>query len=307
MRVLHVWDECGIAGMLSRTFRERGIVCNVVKRFGFDNGLHQDSYYNTRLIVNLAYPPVKSEDVCLKRKLYLILPSFLRGLAWKLFSFNRTLCFYVMAMKQAKNYELVHIHSLFWMCLFVPFKPKVLLFHGDDIRESPSLKGRFKRRLNRSVVRLLSLWHTIYVSTPDLVGELPNTKYVPNPVDDRLFHPRKSNVNPKGHALFFLNWFGNLDWAEKIAVNHGWKLTVLNRSRQEHVQYAGMPKLLSYFEVFIDRKNIRSLSKTALEALAMGLRVVRWDGEIVEGLSDEHRLDNVADCWMQIYKEKLKS
>lgn len=305
MKILHVWDECGIAGMLSRELRKKGIVCDVLKRDGFDTGLKQDAYYNTETIVHLISPPKVKDDASGKRKLYLLLPKFLQRLAWRFLHYNRTLRFYISVMKRSRQYDILHIHSLYWVALFVPFKTKLFLFHGDDIRQSPSFKSKVRRKINRTLVRLLGLTNQLYVSTPDLVTELPKLQWMQNPIDSELFIQLKPNVNPKNKALYFMNWYDDYNWAKHQAKQLNCELTILNRSKQEFVQYEGMPRLLSYFEYFIDRVNIKSLSKTALEALACGVKVVRYDGKVIKELPPQHKLKNVANKWLSIYKQIL--
>ena len=50
------------------------------------------------------------------------------------------------------------------------------------------------------------------------------------------------------------------------------------------VKHVDMPSLLCRFEYFIDRRVALSLSRTALGALACGVKVVRWDSKVVVGL-----------------------
>ena len=52
---------------------------------------------------------------------------------------------------------------------------------------------------------------------------------------------------------------------------------------------------------YIDRTSPESLSKTALEALACGLKVIRWDGRVVSGLPEDHRPERVAEVVWRIY------
>lgn len=51
--------------------------------------------------------------------------------------------------------------------------------------------------------------------------------------------------------------------------------------------------MLNRYEYCIDRTSPESLSKTALEALACGLKVIRWDCRVVSGLLGEHRPERV--------------
>jgi hypothetical protein len=47
------------------------------------------------------------------------------------------------------------------------------------------------------------------------------------------------------------------------------------------------------------------LSKTAFEALACGCKVIRWDGQVVEGLPEAHRPENVVKGLLMMYRKVL--
>jgi len=81
-----------------------------------------------------------------------------------------------------------------------------------------------------------------------------------------------------------------------------WDLTIMVRKNPKHIlAHSLMTKFLGSFGIFIDQHSIHSLSKTALEALAVGLKVVRWDGKIIEGLPREHEPIDVTKRWLEIY------
>ena len=67
------------------------------------------------------------------------------------------------------------------------------------------------------------------------------------------------------------------------------------------IPYGEMPKVLNRYEYYIDRMSPKSLSKTALEVLACGLKVIRWDGRVVSGLPLEHRPERVAEVGWRRY------
>ena len=69
------------------------------------------------------------------------------------------------------------------------------------------------------------------------------------------------------------------------------------------IPYGEIPKVLNRYEYYIDRMSPKSLSKTALEALACGLKVIRWDGRVVSGLPLEHRPERVADTVWRMYRQ----
>ena len=85
----------------------------------------------------------------------------------------------------------------------------------------------------------------------------------------------------------------------------GLKLTILNRK----IPYRDMPKILSNYEYFFDRFNISSLSKTALEALACGCKVIGWKGLVTnyQEILEKHNLQNVIAELIKIYRKVLET
>jgi hypothetical protein len=142
------------------------------------------------------------------------------------------------------------------------------------------------------------------VSTEDLVGEMKNVVWIPNPVDTDLFNPSKFHPIA-GSALYCHNWYEDGSHAKKYALEHGLDLTVLERVNNDWVNYQDFPKYLGQFEYYIDRIAIKSLSKSALEFLAMGGKVVDWKGDVLEGLPACHDPMNVAKATIKIYEEVL--
>jgi glycosyltransferase involved in cell wall biosynthesis len=191
----------------------------------------------------------------------------------------------------ARKFDLIHVHSFDklvpYLKLLYPSKPIVLHYHGTDIRGKWLQKQKYWSKAD-----------AILYSTPDLLNhETPKLAvYLPNPVDTDLFHefpgvPRKSRT-----ALAF-QYLLDRDKANKYAQKHGLSVEFIDRS----IPHVEMPETLNRYEYYIDRTQIPSLSKTALEALACGLKVVRWDGEVVEGLPEEHKPENVIRRLIEVY------
>lgn len=289
LSILHVWDQAGVAAVLSKHQRSIGQESYVLTNENYD-GLGINKFYrNIRLNFKLRR--------CAS------FPRILVRIFRKINSLYISTQFYITASRYAKHFDILHIHSVALQVFFVPFKPKILEFHGDDIRLSPSLKKfRFKTFLYRIIAFFCK---DVYISTPDLVKEIKKANLLPNPVDTEHF----VSSNPKnlnGKALYIHNWYEGDVRAKWLSKSHGWQLTILDRANKQHINYEGMPSFLSQFSIFIDRHAIHSLSKTALESLAMGLKVVRWDGKIVEGLPKRHKPENVAKTTLEIYKNVLK-
>ena len=206
--------------------------------------------------------------------------------------------FFARALTMAGRADLVHVHSLDRV---VPWlkrlygKPVVMHYHGTDI------EGRWKEKEGR--------WRRadyLAVSTPNLLeGGPPSAVHVPNPVDTDLFTPRGPPPDPKSAVSFR---YGMDREAEAAAARLGLSLTWLERWSVPHGE---MPQALSKHAYYIDmrkppaRAEARSVGKAALEALACGLKVVTWDGRVIEGLPPENDPARVAARWNEVYTRLL--
>ncbi len=112
----------------------------------------------------------------------------------------------------------------------------------------------------------------------------------------------------KNSAIFFLTYpdhEGLLKIVHSKAKEMGLSLKVYNRRfKGEVIPYLDLPLLLSFHEYFIDRIILKDLSKTALEALACGLKVIK-DNKIITSLPQDHNPHNVINKLVKIYKSIL--
>ncbi len=208
--------------------------------------------------------------------------------------------FFARALVMARRAELVHVHSLDrivpWLKRFYG-KPVVMHYHGTDI------EGRWREKEGR-----WSRADYIVVSTPNLLAGGPKSAVcVPNPVDTDLFKSRGPPPDLKSAVSFR---YGMDNEAEMAAKKLGLTLTWLERWS---VPYDQMPETLSKFAYYIDMRKppahveARSVGKAALEALACGLKVVNWEGCVVEGLPKENQPLNVASVWNETYARLLNA
>jgi glycosyltransferase involved in cell wall biosynthesis len=193
----------------------------------------------------------------------------------------------------ARRFDIIHVHSLDKLVPFLkilyPGKPVILHYHGNDIRNKWSLKRKYWSKAD-----------AILYSTPDLLNhETPKLAvYLPNPVDTDLFHKFPDTFRKSRTALAF-KYHLDIDKANSYAKKYGLSIEFLERN----IPHNKMPEILNKYEYYIDQTQIPSLSKTALEALACGLKVIRWDGEIIEGLPEEHKPENVVISLVKLIKE----
>jgi len=208
--------------------------------------------------------------------------------------------FGLKGLTMARKYDLIHVH---YHSIFIPFlkflydKPVIIHFHGSDVRENWTARlGRIKRA------------DAIFVSTRDLLkGAPPNTIWIPNPVDTVKFTPI-SWIPKKRSALTFS--YDADEEAQVIAEYHDLELDII----KEKIPHGQLPELMSKYRFYIEvKRDFKGrllydgsiLSKSGLEALAMGLKVVSRNMSVRRGLPEIHRPENVAERLFEIYKELL--
>lgn len=196
--------------------------------------------------------------------------------------------FVLTALWKAWNYDIMHVDSLdkiLWPMHILCHQPLIMHYHGTELRTN-------KRKRWKNADKIL-------YSTPDLKPYLPETAtYLPTPIDTETFTDLRQ---PRKEAVYFPHWYEPENLAWKVAENYGLSLHV----QSDFVPYAEMPKFLNQYEYVIDRFQIHSLSRLALEALASGCKVICWDGQILDRFPSEHRVENVAKQLHQIYMSVL--
>lgn len=228
--------------------------------------------------------------------------------------------FYVKFFLKSLHYNIIHIHAndnfLRYLDKFklrsIYKKLIILHYHGSDIRR------KWKKK-----ARIWSKADIVLASTPDLYEEAPSKYhnilifYLPNPVDTELFRPM--NLERKERALLMVKYGRRHMWryikplADKISHKLGIRYDVYFVDLKP-LSYNKMPLLLNKYRYYMDLQHgftereslIQVLSKTGLEALACGCKVVKWNGEVIEGLPEQHRPENVVRRLTEIYK-KLES
>jgi len=207
--------------------------------------------------------------------------------------------FFSRALWMSRSADVVHVHSLDRVVPWLKWlysKPVVMHYHGTDI------EGRWREKKGR-----WSRADYVAVSTPNLLEGAPsNAVHIPNPVDTDLFRPMPGDRDPNS-ALSFR--YGMDAEAEAIARKLGLNLVLLERWS---VRYEQMPQTLSRYGYYIDMRKppdhrvARSVGKAALEALACGLKVIDWEGHVIEAFPEGHAPKSVAATWNGIYLGVLR-
>lgn len=227
-----------------------------------------------------------TKSLVVMRKVFDKYGLMIYGEAWdcgaKVFAFK---CFLL-----ARKFDIVHVHDFDKIVPLLKFfysnKPVVLHYHGSRIRNRWEERRKFWSKAD-----------VVFVSTSDLLeGALDHAIYVPNPVDTDLFYP-KTNCNRKPKSALAFRY--HLD--EKKAINYAKKYGLQLAFLERNIPYKEMPKILNQYEYYVDRTEISSLSKTALEALACGCKVINWKGEVVYGLPSKYYPRYVVEKVWELY------
>lgn len=322
LNTLHVWDQAGVACILAKYQRRmqgcqsKVIITSNADKFGIydfysgsgnNNSQHDDD--DDCGIVDVVASPQDFAEACLRR---------------------------------AEKADIIHVHSRAEMVpvlrkRFGDKKVIILHYHGTDIRglrKKYSLPHRSiasdlaitaihtarrikNRNVNRQAQKMADM---VVVATPDLLELAPQASaYIPNPIDTDHFRP--AHASPSGEragqdgskALTFNTETADLPLViqhfEKT--NSPYELEVYDRTGNP-IMYRDMPAFLGKYRLYVDiryvnGKVLENLSKTALEALACGLKVMDYRASVHAGLPPEHDPLNVASSLVDTYHGLLES
>jgi hypothetical protein len=201
-----------------------------------------------------------------------------------------------------KNYDVIHVssamHHLTALRMKFPKKPMVLQFHGWEVRNH-----------HRDAILSSRLADLVMVTTTDLIGHLPgcHAKYVPHPVDTKLFAPR--HLKEGAVCMYHPN-------QEKPAREYLKDVDGVDFQKLYQVNYKDVPDLLQNYDTYYDIKfdsdgkivydpDGDTMSRMAEEALSMGLTVIDAGFREHKGLPDKYRPENVAKQLDGLYEEMM--
>jgi len=298
MRILHIWDQAGVAFVLAKYQRLNGHESKAIMVREYDKyGIGK--FYNQYVIdATLDDFDQKSVD-------------------------------------EAHSADILHIHSRSDMVFkfrekYGNSKKIILQYHGTDIRgikkqklphrsklSDLAVRGIFTYRRVRDSILIKKRIHSkaqrladaVIVSTPDLLPLVSNAILLPNPIDTDHFTPDKiSSPKVETPQALTMNTEATdtqltLSYCKKHNVNLD--IDVYNRIR-DPIMYGDMPAFLKkyglYVDVrYVDDKILENLSKTALEALACGLDVLDYKLDRRHGLPEEYNPMNVTSRLETIY------
>jgi glycosyltransferase involved in cell wall biosynthesis len=295
MRILHVWDQAGVAFVLAKYQRLQGHDSRAIMVREYDKyGIGR--FYNEYVI------EAKLED------------------------------FVEKSIFESRSADILHIHTRSDLVFkfreeFGNSKRIILQYHGTDIRGIKTQKlphrsklsdlavsGIFTYRRVRDAILIKKRIHSkaqpladaVIVSTPDLLPLVSNAIYLPNPIDTDHFRPEKSSSKPERALTMDTEATDirlTLNYCKKQNVELD--IDVYNRIK-DPIMYGDMPAFLKkyglYVDVrYVDGKILENLSKTALEALACGLDVLDYKLNRRHGLPVEYNPMNVTSRLETIY------
>ncbi|MGB7634007.1 MAG: hypothetical protein WBL68_09805 [Nitrososphaeraceae archaeon] len=294
MYVLHIWDQAGVAFILAKFQQMNGNESKVIRVKNADKYGIDEFYKEYGLFVT-------TEELVYK------------------------------SIEEARRADVIHIHSLPEMVINIrntygESKVIILHYHGTDIRgfsgdnsrifslrnilKPKNIVGKIrKRRLHIKAQRLAD---RVIVSTPDLIRLVKGSIFLPNPIDTDHFNKKmiKERSGDVYEGVLVNSEVTNVELAmnycrhKKINLN----INIYDRTKNP-IYYKDVPNFLKKYDVyidlrFVDRKLLKNLSKTALEALACGLRVLNYNLEFVDNLPSEHCPTNVVTLLSSIYSNK---
>jgi hypothetical protein len=302
VRILHVWDQAGVACILAKYQIRQGHQSKVLKIKGDKYGIY---HFYSEFITE-----VPEEQ------------------------------FFVRCIEEASRADIIHIHGpinvLFKLRQrFGKSKIIILQYLGTDIRglnPSPISTTPVRPSILSIVIKSIAtklrglplpkqyihilaqmLADKVLVATPDLIQSVVKGIYLPIPVDTEHFFPNHSPNKNRKCALTLNTEVTNISKAMEYCRRNEIDLDIEVYDRtKEPIMYADMPKFLKKYRIYVDIRYIKqtllnNLSSTALQSLACGLRVLDYQLKYCDIFPIEHEADNVATQALRHYVIKEKS
>lgn len=294
MRILHVWDFGGDACLLSKELQKMGHQSKVIRHAGYDEfGIFQ--FYDD-FILNIPHKKFKKK-----------------------------------CLEEAENADIIHFHAKFELLVkiskkFGKSKKIILQYHGSDIRgfrtkenvrHGPSISDAIHKPV-WTARRLLKSWKklnqevqniadAVIVSQPDLLDDVPNAEYLPNPIDIEHFKSDTTLKDEQKEALMIKTHLTDVKWAIEYCKKNGIKLDIdIHDRKKSPINYTNMPSFLKKYKTYVDIRYINGLlltspSNTAMQALACGLKVLDHNLKWQKNLPEEYYPKNIASKLSSIY------
>jgi glycosyltransferase involved in cell wall biosynthesis len=237
-------------------------------------------------------------------------------------------------IEKAKQADILHIHGGIDILLklrqkFGRSKKIILHYHGTDIRGLRKQKLPHRSQLSDLAIKSIIMYRRlrdkvlsrkqvhaeaqkmadkVIVSTPDLLQLVAKGVHLPNPIDTDHFKPDPKKNGLK-EALTIDTEVTDIQWALDYCKRNNIVLDIEVYDRMKNpIMYNAMPDFLRRYKIYIDiryvnKTTLQNLSKTALEALACGLKVLDYQLQYHQGLPREHNPTNVISHLSTIYSK----
>jgi len=172
------------------------------------------------------------------------------------------------------EYDKIAIHDYSEFKQMFPKNKVILIFHGTKLREMDQVE--------KSAVST----YPSFVTTQDLLENLPTAKYLPAPIDLELF---KDNGLEKGDDYFCINRSYQRKYIENVIKQKYPKVEYYERNHTNIIDYEDMPHFLEQHSNYVDMKFdygkpepklLPNLSLTGLQAMAVGCTVWNGNGQV---------------------------
>jgi glycosyltransferase involved in cell wall biosynthesis len=269
VKILHIWNTAGVPSVIAKTM---------------------DQLYETESFV------------LTRRKFTSLHETYGKATTGGRRTFYLQLMYHIL-----KDYDLYHVHDVDQRVPLIKSlsnKPLILHYHGSKIR------GKWEKR-----IECWSKADRIIVSTEDLLEGAPiGTLHIPNPIDLETIAPFKEIPHNPGTALHTDVAQGTAqDLARKYADKYNLALSLHSRDDypMPHREYLG---LMGHHEYFIDIRRqydnpeqiYKAPSQGVFEALAMGLKVIDHNGNIIKELPESHNPHRIVSQHYNLYLELVK-
>lgn len=263
-RILHVWDQAGVACTLAKYQRKLGHNADVIKRDGFDTFGIMD-FYGEKTFKTLIG----------------------RG-------------FLKLAMKYAENYEIIHIHDLIKLVPLIrkkyPDKTIILHYHGSLLRNTSADK-RFdaESKVDKILVSTPDL--TKFVDGTYLHNPVDIEHFSPRPVKENNLALSSMTLDENEQVLTKLLKSNEIS-LKLEAMSRKEKPVPYSNMPNSLANYEYLVDL----KLVYNNNPMPAYGLLGLQALSIGLKVINHEYKITQGLPQEHYPDKVVEKLMKIYE-----
>jgi Glycosyltransferase Family 4 len=264
MKILHVWDQAGVACILAKHHRRNGHEVKIMKRVGYDPfGISK--FYGEPLL-----------DLDGK--------TFLK-----------------FVTRESANYDVIHVHSLYKI---IPElrkksidKKLVLHYHGTEARKRNNDLVKEQAEYKADVIIGSTEDLKEFVSNIHYAPNPVDTEHF-KPCHSLNSTKAFTITTVRGDVQWVLNYIKRNNIDLHVDVIDREKRPIPYSELPNIFRQYGI-----YIDIkYIDGMFLKAMSKTGLESLACGLAVLNYESKFVEKLPEQHKPNVAADKMLQIYR-----